>query len=169
MMAGDADADLQKLLESHVAVEDEMPALENSDAEMEGEENGEQEEEEEASSISSLSEPYGGDGLGAGAVDPVDLAEIAGKANEPTNAASSCGQTGVPMNPGLAPLIPQLVPVPPPADLNDLSVFIGSRISCLHEDGFTLVWFKFSNLVAGTVPVRISMDSEYYHIITVYS
>jgi hypothetical protein len=123
--------------EAHAGVEDLVLALLNADAERDGEENAEEEaeEEEEASSISSLSEPSGGDDLGAGAVDPVADSEMAGKPNGPTtNAASSCGQIGVPMTPGLAQLTPELVPVPPPADLSKLSVL--NRISCLPESSF---------------------------------
>ena len=132
-MAGDAHADLVQeaadgneitslddvnaSADAHDEVEAEAPVLENADVEREGEEKAEEEEEED-SSISSLSEPSGGDDLGACAVDPVADSEMVGNGNGRTNAASSCGRIGIPMTPGLSPLTPELVTVPPPADVH---------------------------------------------------
>lgn len=104
----------------------EVPALENEDVEVLEDEH--EERDQETSSLSSPSEAAAGDVSGPGAVDSMIDDPMVGNDNGRTNAASSCSGIAMPMTPGLPPLTPDLIPVPPPDDLN--KVLLSTVVRC---------------------------------------
>jgi hypothetical protein len=93
----------------------EAPLLENVEVKALEDEN--EERIQDSSSDSSSSEP-GADGNPAfGVVHPVVDGLMVVTDTAPSNAASSCSGVAMPMTPGLAPLTPEWIPVPPPDDL----------------------------------------------------
>ena len=72
---------------------------------------------QESSPESSSSDPVADDIPPSGVADPVVDAPMVATDTVPSNAGSSCTGVSMPMTPGLPPLTPEWVPVPPPDDL----------------------------------------------------